>query len=57
MGINWAYNYLYLFFKTSTIFCNFCGIAGSGTIYGYISILFINHHFDDEIRIKNRKKS
>lgn len=55
MGINWAHNYLYLFFKTSIDFCNFRRIAESGTIYGYMSILFINHHFDDEIRLKIKK--
>ena len=56
IGIDWECFYLYLFFKTSTHFRNFRGITESGTINGWISTFFIDHHFDDKTRIKNLKK-
>jgi len=56
IGINWEHFYLYLFFKTSTLFRNFQEIAESGTIYGWIGVQLIDHHFDDKIRIKIKKK-
>jgi hypothetical protein len=56
ISINWIYFYLYLFFKTSTYFRNFQGIAESGIIYGWIDVQLIDHHFDDKNRIKTKKR-
>jgi hypothetical protein len=47
--INYAYLYLYIFFRTSTFFRNFRGIIESLIIYAILSQDLINHRKDDKI--------